>query len=422
MDKTLDTVTLVHRLIIAVALALFLVGISIGHPDAAYDEATGEIESLQEGIGAASEQVDNAYKAIYDKSELKFTTLSWLRRHNSEEQDIDIQVVTPEDVAVPDSEQDPLVTLNAQIKWADWIYRDLDYPFFLCNADRSKFLHSLDELFRGSPKPKFIQLGVYIRSRTEGTNPGRQFGCEIELQYEVQIGTQSGIRRAILSVPTTVVDVTEVEPPGPNWIDLDVAGAFKENGLGDWEDSRALLVPNLWGLWTDLGGRTPAAAEAFLEQKKKEEAEKSKEKIEILGESLSRSVTIIMASVVELCLMMYLLAHMIQVHRMLPEHEAAISESPFYGIMCTWFGRLVILFTFVIPFCVCLFDLARVLPSLKVEWLGPDWIVGWATRWLLVSLVGITDWLLLLQAHRTVALLKPTTKDASAAAEERAPQ
>jgi hypothetical protein len=54
-----------------------------------------------------------------------------------------------------------------------------------------------------------------------------------------------------------------------------------------------------------------------------------------------------MTSIVELCLMIYLLAHLIQVRRMLPGHLATVSESPFYGIMCTRLGRLVILSSFV---------------------------------------------------------------------------
>src|SRR5207245_8284979 len=140
-------------------------------------------------------------------------------------------------------------------------------------------------------------------------------------------------------------------------------GKFKVNGLGDWEDNHAVLIPNLRELWTDVGGRSPGAAMAFLKQKKEAEAEKSKEKIEILCEPLSRSGTIIMASIVELCLMVYLLAHLIQVRSMLSGHEAAISESPFFGIMCTGLGRLVILFTFLIPFGVCIFVLVGVLPS-----------------------------------------------------------
>src|SRR6266852_3279766 len=70
MEKTLETVTLVHRLIIAVGLALLLVGISIQSPNLNYANTDQEINTLTSGIAAASEQVDQGYKAIYEGSEL----------------------------------------------------------------------------------------------------------------------------------------------------------------------------------------------------------------------------------------------------------------------------------------------------------------------------------------------------------------
>jgi hypothetical protein len=146
MDKTLDIVVLVHPLIIGVALALFLVGVSIQPTNGVYDDAEDEIQTLTNGITAISDQVDAAYKVIYDKSELKSATRAWLQRHYGTEQNFDIKVVSPADFAVPDSSRDPLVTLDAQVKWADRIYRDLDFPFLLCDFGRSQLFHSLDKL------------------------------------------------------------------------------------------------------------------------------------------------------------------------------------------------------------------------------------------------------------------------------------
>src|ERR1700738_4927662 len=64
MDKTLDMVALVHRLIIGVALALFLVGVTIQPPNSVYDDAEDEIQTLTNGITAISDQVDEAYKGM----------------------------------------------------------------------------------------------------------------------------------------------------------------------------------------------------------------------------------------------------------------------------------------------------------------------------------------------------------------------
>jgi hypothetical protein len=407
MDKTLETVALVHRLIVALALALLVVGISTPHSSPVYDDATHEIESLEQGIEAVSEQVSETYKVIYDKSELKIATLEWLRRHNLEQQDIGIEVFNPEDLVVPDSTEDPLVTLDTQLKWADRVYRERGSRFFLCQIDRPQLHRALDTILGTSTTPKIERLSIYIHGGTTAANANRPLTCDIQLRYAVQKGTIIGIRTTILDTRTTVINVTQVEPPGPKWVDLSLENTFKEHELGDWEDSRALVVPDIWQLWTDLGGRSPAAAEAFLQGKKDEEAEKSKEKLEIFGASLSRSLTIMMACIVELCLMIYMVAHLSQVRIMAraPEHKTAISESPFYGIMRTRLGRLVTLSTFIIPFTVCLFVLGIVFPSLRTEWPGPHWIAGGTTRWLLITCIGIADSVLVLQTRNTISLL-----------------
>jgi hypothetical protein len=358
MDKTLDMVALLHRIIIGVALALFIVGVSIHRPNDVYDAAESELQSLQDGIEAVSEQVNGAYKAIYDKSELKASTVAWLRRRNAAQRNLDIQAVSSADFRIPDSTQDPLVTLDAQVKWADRVYRELDNPFFLCAVDRDNVFHALDKVFAASAKPKFTQLNVYVRSAKAGAGANKQFSCQVELQYEVQIGTLTGLRSAILDLPTTVIEVMQVELSGPKWVDLEIAGTLKEHGLGDFEDAFGLVIPALREFWTDIGDRSPDAAMAFLRQKKEDETEKSKEKIEILGGSLSGSLTIMMTSLVELCLMVYLLAYLVQVRTLLLGHGVAIFESPFFGVMRSGLGRLTILFTFLFPLGVCFFVLA----------------------------------------------------------------
>ena len=410
MDNTLETITLVHRLILAASLALFLVGISTDHPNRIYDDATHEIDSLEEGVEAVSEQVDHAYKAIYDKSELKSAALAWLKRHHAQEQDIYIEVVSPEEFLVPDSRRDPLVTLDAQVKWADRVYRELDYPFFLCQVDGRQLQHALDTLAERWASSRLTQLRVYVHSETAPTSARRLLSCKIEASYEVHDGTTIAIRSAMLELPTTVVNVIQVEPPGPKWFDLSVQDTFKEHGLGDWEDSEALVIPSLWELWSDLGDRSPAAAEAFLDQKKGEEAERLKEKLDILGESLNRSVTIILASLVELCLMIYLLGLLYQIGSMTQEYKAAITESAFYGIMRTRVGWLVTVTSFIIPFAVSFFVLIIAFPAFRPEWPGPRWMVAGSARWSLMILLGITDLLLIIEMCRTAAILEPWSR------------
>jgi hypothetical protein len=416
MDKTLDTVVLVHRLIIALALALFAVGLSVHRPNSAYDEAERDIQSLQKGIAAVSSQVEEVYKAIYDKSEFKASVLTWLKKHDSAQQDIQIQVNSPGDFAIPDSRQDSLVTLEAQVKWADRIYRDLPSPFFLCMVDRDHIFEALNKLFNGSATPKFQEIDLYIHEIQSSPGSIRQLRCEIELQYEVELGTLTGLRTMMLDVPTNVVSVTQVEPPGQKWVDMEIAGTLKANGLGDYEDEPGLAIFGLRELWPDLANRSPAAALAALKQKKEDEAEKAKEKIEILGASLSGSVTIILATMVEFGLMIYLLAHLLQIKTSLSGHETAVSDSPFFGIMRSSLGRQVILVTlFIMPTGVCLFALVSVFPVFKAEWLSSRWIVGAAFQFVLMGAVGTTGILLVRQAYIIKTMLRRAEGDGIAA-------
>lgn len=178
MDKTLETVVLVHRLIIIVALALFLVGVSVHRPNRVYDEAERELQSLEDGIEAVSEQVNTAYDAIYQKSELKASTLAWLRQRNAAQQEIAIQVVSADDFTIPDSTRNPLLTLEAQVKWADRAYRDLGSQFFLCAVDRQRVFQALNKLFDTAARPKLTSLtSMCARHRTRISSSDVRSDC-----------------------------------------------------------------------------------------------------------------------------------------------------------------------------------------------------------------------------------------------------
>ncbi len=136
-----------------------------------------------------------------------------------------------------------------------------------------------------------------------------------------------------------------------------------------------------------------------------EETDKANEKIEILGQSLSGSLPIMLATVVELCLMVYLLAHLMQVRAMLPRHEAAVFDSLFFGIMQSGLGRLVTLLTlFICPLGACVFVLIAVFPSFQAEWPGPRWVVAPVSRLALIAAVGMTGLILLRHVYGTMLL------------------
>jgi hypothetical protein len=175
---------------------------------------------------------------------------------------------------------------------------------------------------------------------------------------------------------------------------------------GDYEDEPDMRIFGLRELWPDLASHSPDAALAMIKQKKGEEAEKAKEKIEILGASLSGGLTIMLVTVTELCLMIYLLAYLIHVRAILQGHQAAISESPFFGIMRPGLGRLVIVATlFVIPLSACTFALFSVFPAFNAEWLSLRWYAAIVFQCTLIVAVGTTGFLLIRQAYDAAATL-----------------
>ena len=226
MNKTLETVAVVHRLIIIVALSLFVVGISAHRENSLYDDAMIELDGIENGIRAASGQMNDDYKVIYDKSELKTSILAWLRKRNTEQQTIGVEVINPNDYTIPDPDRNRLVTLEAQVKWADRVYRSLDSPFFLCTVERHQVFHALNKLFNNVKKSKLDRIRVYVFRAKENLAESQQFHCKVELQFEVQIEAIIGLRTATLDIPSTVVNVTQLENHGLEWIDLEIAGSL----------------------------------------------------------------------------------------------------------------------------------------------------------------------------------------------------
>ncbi len=162
MDKTLDLIAQLHKLILGIALALCVVGLSIHRPTSTYDHAEQEINSLQKGIAAVTDQVNDIFQRIYGKSELKSAALAWLNRRGVSQNDLHIVVVPSGDLQIPDAKVDPLVTLDSQVKWANRVFRDGNNPFYLCSVQGAQVSSALDKLFGSTPPPKFRQLIVFF--------------------------------------------------------------------------------------------------------------------------------------------------------------------------------------------------------------------------------------------------------------------
>lgn len=116
MEKTLDALVFTYQLMLGVALAILIVGIAIHHPKNLYDAAEKELESLQDAIGEVSDQVNDAYQDIYNKSELKASIVEWLHRRKLSQPQLRVRPVLIGEFAIPDSNQNPVITLEAQVK------------------------------------------------------------------------------------------------------------------------------------------------------------------------------------------------------------------------------------------------------------------------------------------------------------------
>jgi len=387
MEKTLDSAFLIYRSIVAIALAVFIAGLSIREPESPYEEARAEIQSLEDGIKEASEQVEQGYSAIDDASGIKAAAVNWLRMRAGISEPPAIRHVDPDDMMVPDESENPSVTLSSQVRWADRIYREPDYHFFLCAADQTRFTDALDTLFPASPKPRVTKLTMRVYKADEHS-PRTLLRCEVEVEYNGRKGKVGGIGRAVLNLPTKVLSVSSIYPPGPKWVDLELAHSLKRHGLGDFEEARALVIPAVRQMWANLGDRTPSAALVFLKLGRAEEAKKGGPKIKILGQSFNGSVTIEIAVLAEFCLAVYFLAQLMQIQAMADGHLAAVWDSPLFGIARSRFGHLVMLFTLMAPAVVCSPMLGWVLPRLVGDWTGPPWIVG--RFWRSTQAVGIS--------------------------------
>ncbi len=414
MDKTLDMLAWLHRLIFGVALALAVVGLSIHRPSGIYAAAEDEISTLQTGISAVSEQVDDVFKRIYAHSELEQSTTDWLALHGAAQKSVPIEVDLTGDLSIPDAEVDPLVTLDSQVKWADRIYLKDDDPFYLCTVQRPQVFSALDRLFASSPPPEIQQITVFLRRDRPGVDAS--IHCDLELTYSAQVGTSSGTRSVMLDVPSNPMSINELAPPGPGWVDLDLADTLKGSGLGDFEDGMSAHLPVLQQFWNEIGNRPPGAALSYFETMKDQDQEKSKEKIDILGESLSGSLTIVLTCLALLCLLIYLAVLLQQVRTQLPGHSQAVAASQFFGIMSSLAGRVVMCVLLLFPLGVVADSLFRVFPPFASEWPGPSWQVSISSRWLLTSLLAAVTALVLAEIWRILAALRlqPAAQPAAA--------
>jgi len=401
MEKTLDTLVLLHRLIMAVTLAIFIVAVSTHPAGLEYEGAKAELQTLEDAIQAAADQEKQAYKDVYEHSDLETSTLAWLKAHGSTQTKIGVEVGSSGDFSVPDANAQPTITLDQQVKWADHVFRQAYDPIFVCFADQKDLFHALDETFRGSAPSEIASITVYVRGPLGGLDHSSQFQCGIELHYKLQMGNMTVERSVALNTPTTTAIISRSESGSPSFEDLDIAGTLKASGLGDYEDSESLVLPALRHFWTDISSRSPADAEAYLSSRRLNEEEKAKERIEILGESLSPGLTIMMAAVVTLSLTVYLLIHLLQIRASMNGNEQMLSSSPFFGVMRASLGRTVMyLSVSFLPSVVCLITLVFAFPGIPQGGSKIDWITGLAARSIVEAAVAGFSIGCLYQMHR----------------------
>ena len=408
MDKSLDMVALLQRLILGVAVALAAIGLSIHRPSKLYDEAEEEIGTLGDAISAVTDQVTHVFKLIYGNSELKASTLAWLAARGAPQKDVPITVVLTGNLSVPDANVDPLVTLDSQVKWVDRIYLDDDNPFYLCSVQRPQVFAALDRLF-GTVRPPELQ-GITVFLRRAQPDLDATVHCDLELTYAAQVGSLTGSRNVLLDVPSAPIAITELALPGPGWVDIDLAETLKGHDLGDNEDSAFAVLPILQQFWNDIGNRNPGAALAWLDTMEDQDQERSKEKIDVLGQSFSGSLTVVLTCLVELCLLLYLAVLLQHVRIQSPGHTQDVAESQFFGIMSAPAGKAVMLVMLLFPLGVCAYSLFAVFPAFAAEWPGPHWQVSLWSRSILTALLALTTAVVLVETRRVLTALPTPPK------------
>jgi hypothetical protein len=390
MDKTLDGTQLVHRLLMALTLAMVVLGCSIQQPTGKYRAAKDELEYLQNVLDNMIKFRSTVYQAIYERSELKRSVVAWLFSHKSGPKSIDISTIDPEGIAVPDPNSDPHVTVEQEVRWVDTVFSDTNLPFVVCAANRHDIFSALDTAF-AHDSPHLESIIVEVRAKnSKASSINGPWTCSLSAASVRAVGPVSTIAIKQLNIPTEALEVQNNQWVGPDQVEVDAAMWLKGHGFGDFEDNRIAPIRTIRELWPELRTHDVSDIDAFLDQQEIAEAKRSEQKIEVFGQPLNGALSTMFLSILTLLALIYFVTLAIHARRIASGNEKAIREYPLFGLLNHSVGKIVLLCTVsIFPAAATAFDLIVIFPRFKDQWLGPNWIASSVSRWICISAVAL---------------------------------
>lgn len=381
MDKTLDALQMAHRLLMAVTLAMVVLGFSIQRPSENYATAKEELQYLGRALESLATHREAVYDAAYDRSELRTSVLAWLSTHKSKQTTVAISTIDPDGIAVPDPNRDPHITVEEEVRFVDNVFSNLYLPFVVCTANRQDVFRALEKAFPGQV-PSIESVIVRVRPRDGNaaaiTGP---WACSLVVTSVRPAGPVQTTDSTDLDITTQALELRD-RYLGPNSIDVDSAGWLKAHGFGDWEDNRVAPIFAIRELWPDIRTQDVSDVEAFLGQQQILESKSSEQKMEVFGQPLNGAVSTMLSALLTLATLTYFAALAIHARRIAAGNERAVRESPFLGILSHWVGKIVILCTvLLLPVAATAFDLIVVFPQFRDQWSGPSWMAASISRW-----------------------------------------
>ncbi len=370
MDKTLEGVQLVHRLIVSLTLIMAVLICSTPRPSTVYKDAIGELEQLQEILGEMESHRKIGYEAVYKHSTLRQAVLEWLSLHNAKQSEIEIVTRDAAGIPAPDPNVDPHVTIEQEVRWVDEAYSNIYLPFVLCDASKTDIFASLDAIFKGNAAPTIETIVVLIESPSSKPTLKGPWVCSLLLQLEKKYEPISTIETLHWDIATHALEITGIAP-GPEWVDLDAAGWLKERGLGDFEERRTALLPAIRQLWPDVRTHDNSEVQEFLAQKHQSQEAAANQKIEILGQPLNGAISLMFTSILMFLILVYFIAMLDHLGNNIEGNTKAILECPLVGFLASNTGKVVLICSIVFfPIIAQFSALILVFPIYTEQWPG----------------------------------------------------
>jgi hypothetical protein len=385
MDKTLESIQLIYRLLLALCLALVLASISTEKSETLYSSAQSELTSLADAVSIANEARSTSSAQIFENSDLRSILLGWMKSRHFSEVKFQYTVVDPTDVAVPDYDLNPKVTVEDQVLWGDRIFDGIESPFYFCHVEPRDLLNSLDAAFGRKSVSRFDEVTLDMKQAKESAANAQPFRCVLRIRFDTEDGKLKGTELVTLEIPARLETIDSIVG-GPGEIDQ-AARILKGHNLGDFEDVHEITVPKIRALWSEIGKRVPPNAEDYLDQKSQDEEEKRKTRIDLLGQSVSAVLSFVGGSVVLLFLLIALLVHIVHAKNISAGNETAIREFPFFGLMRLRVGATLLMSSLALfPLLACSLCLVFFFPPISQQ---GSWAASRIVRWVIVLAVGV---------------------------------